>query len=65
MVVVRVRKLSFCLDRYIVAQNGRETVEVALFMGHGDQPPVAASSGNFSDEDGAAASSACPDAGAM
>src|ERR1035441_6822811 len=38
------------LDRYIVAQNGGETVEVAFFMGHGDQPPVSVSGGNCCDE---------------
>jgi hypothetical protein len=39
------RKLSFsvCLDRHIVAQNGAQIVEVAFFMRHGDQSPVAVS----------------------
>ena len=48
--VVRERKISFAtgLNRYIVAQKGSETVEVAFFVGHGDQPPVAVSLGNFS-----------------
>src|SRR4029077_12479038 len=50
---VRVWKFSFTvgLDRYIVAQNSSETVEVAFFVGHGNQPPVAVSRGNFDSED--------------
>jgi hypothetical protein len=34
-------------------------------MGHGDQPPVAVSGGNFHSEDRATSSSARPDAGAV
>src|SRR6266568_7475126 len=50
---VRERKLAFPigLDRYIVAQNGAKIVEVAFFVGHGDQPPVVVSGGNFDSED--------------
>src|SRR4029077_531775 len=50
---VRVRKLPFPrgLDRYVVAQNGAQIAEVAFFVGHGDQPPVAISGGNFDSED--------------
>src|SRR6185436_2511481 len=50
---LRERKLPFPvgLDRYIITQNGSETVEVAFFVGHGDQPPVAVSGGNFGYED--------------
>jgi hypothetical protein len=46
---VRERGLSFAVsfDRDFVAQNGSKTVKVAFFMGHGDQPPVAVSGGNF------------------
>src|SRR5262245_60682893 len=46
---VRVRELPFAvgLDRYIVAQNGTQTVEVAFFVGHGYQLPVAVSVGDF------------------
>src|SRR5258708_7955068 len=35
------------LDRYVVAQNGAQIVEVAFFVGHGDQPPLAISGGGF------------------
>src|ERR1700689_2474143 len=40
---VRERKLPIpvSLDRYIVAQDGTYTVEVACFMGRGDPFPVA------------------------
>src|SRR5437899_3283393 len=50
---VTVRKLPFSggLDRYVVAQNGAQIVEVAFFVGHGDQPPVAVSGGDFDSED--------------
>src|SRR6266478_3700325 len=46
---IRERKLSFPigLHRYIVAQLGANIVEVAFFVGHGDQLPVAVSGGNF------------------
>jgi hypothetical protein len=51
---VRERKLSFPvgLDRYIVAQDGTQTVEVACFMGRGNPLPVAVPVGNFGDEGG-------------
>ena len=64
---VRERKLPFPvgLDGYIVAQNGAQIVEVAFFVGHGDQPPVAVTGGNLDSEDRSASPSACPDAGAM
>ena len=39
------------LDRYVVAQDGAQIVEVAFFVGDGDQPPVAVSGGNFDSED--------------
>src|SRR5215469_5509188 len=50
---LRERKLpvSVGTDRHIVAQNGGETVKVAFFVGHGDQPPVAVSGRNLGDED--------------
>ena len=50
---VREREFSvpIGLDRYVVAQNGPQIVEVALFVGHGDQPPVAVSWGDFAPED--------------
>jgi hypothetical protein len=50
---VRVRKLPFPagFDRYVVAQNGAQVVEVAFFVGHGDQPPVAVSGRDFDSED--------------
>src|SRR6516165_1135878 len=50
---VRERDLPFAvgLNRQIVAQNGREAVEVAFLVGHGDQPPVAVSRGNAGNED--------------
>src|SRR5712691_6688999 len=50
---VREQELPFAvsLDRDIVAQNGSKTVKVAFFVGHGDQPPVAVSGGNFGYED--------------
>src|SRR5216683_2396195 len=46
---VRERNLALAigLNRYIVAQNGSKTVEVAFFVGHGDQLPVAVSGGNI------------------
>jgi hypothetical protein len=45
---VRERNLALAIgpSRYIVAQNGSKTVEVAFFVGHGDQLPVAVSGGN-------------------
>ncbi len=39
------------LDRYVIAQNGPQIVEAAFFVGHGDQPPVAVSGGNFDAKD--------------
>jgi len=50
---VRERRLPFSvgLDRYIVAQDGTYIFEVAFFVGHGDQPPVAISGGNFASGD--------------
>jgi hypothetical protein len=62
---VRERKFLFAvgLDRYIVAQNGTQAVEIALFVGHGDQPSVAVSGGDFVYEDLGALStflSKCP-----
>src|ERR1700738_3080642 len=50
---VRERKLPFPvgLDRHVIAQNGPQIVEFAFFVGHGDQPPVAVSGGNFDSED--------------
>src|SRR5262249_53640373 len=39
------------LDRDVVAREGAKMVEFAFFMGHGDQPPVAVSGGNFDSED--------------
>jgi hypothetical protein len=40
---VRERKFPFPvgLDRYVVAENGAQIVEVAFFVSHRDQPPVA------------------------
>jgi hypothetical protein len=38
-------------DRYVVAQNGAKIVEVAFFVSHGDQPPVAVPGGNTASED--------------
>src|ERR1035437_5485775 len=45
---VRERKLSFPIGlyRYIVAQLGAQIVEVAFFVGHGDQLPISVSWGN-------------------
>ena len=43
--------LAVGLDRHIVAQNGANTVQVACFVGDGDQPPVSVSGGDFCDED--------------
>jgi len=64
---VRERTVPFPvgLDLHIVAQNGAQIVEVALFVGHGDQSPVAVSGGILTPKIGAASSSACPDAGAV
>ena len=39
------------LDRYIVAQNSAQIVEVACLVGHRDQLPVAVSRGDFDSED--------------
>ena len=39
------------LNRFIVAQNGANIVEAALFVGYGDQPPVAVPRGDFFYED--------------
>jgi len=38
-------------DRHIVAQNGANAVQVAFFVGDGDQPPLAISGGKFDPED--------------
>ena len=53
IVPVRKRKLPFPvgLDRYVVAEDGAQIIEVAFFMGHGDQPPVAIAVRKFSTED--------------
>src|SRR5579863_187894 len=40
---IRERPVTVRLDRRIVAQNSGETMQVALFMCHRDQPPVAIS----------------------
>jgi len=50
---VRERKLPFPggIDRYVVAQNGAQIVELAFFVCHGDQFPVAVSGGDFDSED--------------
>src|SRR4029077_15130826 len=50
---VRERKLSFpgSPDRKVVTQNCAQVVEIALFVGHGDQFPVTISGGNFYTED--------------
>src|ERR1700731_2002102 len=50
---VREWNLSFPigLDSYVVAQNGAQIVEVAFFVSHGDQPPVAVSRGDIDRED--------------
>jgi hypothetical protein len=47
------RRFSFPvgLDRNVVAQIGAQIVEVAFFLGHGDQPPVAVSERDFDSED--------------
>ena len=37
-------------DRYIVAEKGAKIVEVAFFVGHGDQLPVAVSGRNCDSE---------------
>ena len=64
---VRERKLPFAIgfDRYIVAQDGTYTVEVACFMGRGDPLPVAVSVRDFGNEGRADSPSARPGAGAM
>src|SRR5271156_6111711 len=51
---VRERKLPIPvgLDRYIVAQDGADTVEVACFMGRGDPSPVAVPVRDFGNEGG-------------
>src|SRR5271165_5119721 len=45
---VRERQLSLavCLDRYIVAEKGAKIVEIAFFVGHRNQLPVAVSGRN-------------------
>src|SRR5580693_2076891 len=50
---VRKRQLPFPvgLDRQIIAEKGSKIVEVAFFVGHGNQLPVAVSGGNFDSED--------------
>jgi len=53
------------LDRNIVAQNGPQIIEVAFFVGHGDQLPVAVSGGIVIPKIWSALSSARPDAGAV
>jgi hypothetical protein len=47
------RRFSFPvgLDRNVVAQIGAQIVEVAFFLGHGDQPAVAVSERDFDSED--------------
>jgi hypothetical protein len=45
----RKRFVAVSLDRYIVAQYGGTTVEVALFMGHRDPLPVAISGRDLRD----------------
>jgi hypothetical protein len=64
---VRVRELAFTegVERYIVAQHGAQTVEVACFMGRGDPLPVAVPVRDFGNEDGCGLPSACPGAGAI
>jgi hypothetical protein len=53
---------SVRLDRYVVAQNGADTIEFAGFVGYRDQLPVAVSGWNFGYKIGVAGSSACRDA---
>src|SRR5262249_15771942 len=50
---VRERELPFAigLDRDVVAQNAADIIEVACFVGHRDQYPVAVSGGNVGYED--------------
>src|SRR5688500_10933574 len=45
-------KFPFAIGRdcYVVVENGTAVVEVTFFVGHRDQPPVAVSLGNLSDE---------------
>ncbi len=43
--------LAVGLDRHIVAQNGSKAVQVAFFVGDGDQPPVSVSGRNSCYED--------------
>ena len=49
---VREREFPFPVgvDRYIVAQDGTDAVEVAFFMGRGNPPPVAVPLGDFGHE---------------
>jgi hypothetical protein len=49
---VRERKLAIPVgfERYLVAQDGTYTVEVACFMGRGDPSPVAIPMRDFSNE---------------
>jgi hypothetical protein len=64
---VRERKLPLPigLDRFIVAQNRADIVEVAFFVGHGDEPPIAVSGGHFFTKIAEPLSSACRDAVAV
>ena len=50
---VRERKcsISIRLDRYVVAENGAYIVETALFMGYGNQSPIAVTRWKFAAED--------------
>src|SRR4051812_17137572 len=43
----RKRPISISLDRYVIPQNGANIVELAFFVGHGDQLPVSVSRGNI------------------
>src|ERR1700722_3814181 len=49
---IRERELPFAIgfDRYVVAQDGTQTVEVSCFMGRGNPLPVAVSVRNFGNE---------------
>jgi hypothetical protein len=46
--VARPRKIG---DRYVVAENAAQIVEVAFFVSHGDQPPVAVPGRNTASKD--------------
>jgi len=49
---VRERELAFAvsIDGHIIPQNGSQTIEVAFFVRNGNQPPVAVSRRNRSNE---------------